>query len=569
MKKRIYDSSITKTLVILIALFALFFISAGCGELSFSAGPSYPKCCVINGPSNPIGCVQGSVVDNSASTCTDYFYQYGNIEFIEGNCNDLPECSGLQNCVGVYNENEVNNPYFLSNQEYSCGIYGTGTEGNLYQCINGVVNNIQDCFASGKTCDNTTNSCISTGPLCEPAGGYNCVGDVSNACDPYIGWIVVEDCSITGKVCDVTTGQCIAAMPPTLRVEDVSTGTGHSCALLSNDKVKCWGRNSYGQLGDGSTTNNYVPIYTLIDNVTQINAGSVHTCAVLGDGSAKCWGNNVNGKLGDGSATNSPTPVLVSGINNAIKIDAGISHSCVVLNDSRVKCWGVNTYGQLGDGSTTNRPTPVLVSGINNAMDISVSGSSTCALLNDSTVKCWGSNGYGQLGDGSATNSPTPVLVSGINNAIKVSTGRRTTCAVLSDGSAKCWGGNGRGEIGDGTTTNRPTPVLVSGINNSVSLSSSLGLDNDWGHTCAVLSDGSAKCWGDNGYGMLGDGTTVESHIPVNVIDVNNVINISATAADHTCAVLGGSVKCWGRNSYGQLGDGSTTNSYTPVDVLI
>ena len=192
------------------------------------------------------------------------------------------------------------------------------------------------------------------------------------------------------------------------------------------------------------------------------------------------------------------------------KIGSGDLYSCSLLSDGTVKCWGLNGFGQLGDGTSNSSFVPVLVTGISNAISIAAGYSHTCAVLSDGTVKCWGWNGYGQLGDGTGSyQSNVPVLVTGISNAISIAAGNGHTCAVLSDGTVKCWGWNGSGQLGDGTSNSSNVPVLVTGISNAISIAAGNG------HTCAVLSDGTVKCWGWNFYGQLGDGTGNPSYVPV------------------------------------------------------
>ena len=352
----------------------------------------------------------------------------------------------------------------------------------------------------------------------------------------------------------------------------IAAGLSHTCVLLDNGAVQCWGYNENG-LGDGTTTFSSTPVTVSgITTARAIVAGSSHACAVLANGTVQCWGSNVFGQLGDGTTTSSSTPVTVSGITSARAIAAGTGHTCAVLDNGTVQCWGSNVFGQLGDGTSTSSSTPVTVSGITSARAIAAGGfgaGHTCAQLDNGTVQCWGSNGYGQLGNGTTTSSSIPVTVSGITTARAISASNGFyghTCAVLDDGTAQCWGNNVYGELGNGTTTSSSTPVTVSGITTAGAIAAGGYL----GHTCAQLDNGTVQCWGYNGSGQLGDGTTTLSSTPVTVSGITSARAIAAGGyyGGHSCAVLdNGTVQCWGSNSSGELGNGTNTSSSTPVTV--
>ena len=361
----------------------------------------------------------------------------------------------------------------------------------------------------------------------------------------------------------------------------ISGATSSSYVLQADDVshtmvVVVTARNAYGSASAESRPTTFVddlratpegrglPISVNgIATAIQISVGDRYTCAVLMNKSVKCWGLNDHGQLGDGTTTSRAVPVSVTGITDAIQVSAGSSHTCAVLSDHTVKCWGTNANGELGDGTTTPSSTPVSVSGITNATAVSAGGYHTCALLSDSTIKCWGDNSYGQLGDGSYSNDhPAPVVVSGITGATQISAGGRHTCALLSNSSIECWGQNSSGQIGDGTTnTRRVSPVQVSGITTATQISA-----GEY-YTCARLTDGSIKCWGANSRGQLGNDTTSNSSTAVSVGGITTAIQISA-GWYHTCAVLSDhTVKCWGANYKGQLGNGTRTSSSVPVSV--
>jgi alpha-tubulin suppressor-like RCC1 family protein len=357
------------------------------------------------------------------------------------------------------------------------------------------------------------------------------------------------DSSTPVAVKDLTAAKAIAA------------GGDHSCALLTDGTVRCWGWNPFGQLGNGKTASSSTPVAVSgLVNATAITAGQVHTCAMLGAG-VVCWGDNRVGQLGDGTTFSGLTPSAVNGISGATAIAAGDSTSCAVIARGSVLCWGRDESGQLGDGLPTESHNAIDVSGISGATAIAGSAFHTCALLADGTVRCWGYNWIGQLGDGTRTWSSAPVPVSTITNATGIAAGQDHTCAVLATGAVDCWGLNTNGQFGDGTTDSSLTPVPASGISSAIAVAAG------GAHTCAVLAGGTIRCWGSNNFGQLGNGTTTNSSTPVAVSGISSAIAIAAGGA-HTCAVLAnGTIRCWGENWSGQLGNGGTNNSSVPVAV--
>jgi alpha-tubulin suppressor-like RCC1 family protein len=356
----------------------------------------------------------------------------------------------------------------------------------------------------------------------------------------------------------------------------VTAGNQHTCALLSSGTIDCWGSNSYGQLGNGTngtpivdvnSTAQAVKVPRVLGSVSAVALGGGHGCALLQTGVLVCWGSNSNGQLGDGVVSGVAfTPVGVSGVTNATAITAGDEHTCALLSGGSVDCWGSNSNGQLGDGSqgvVNSSWTPVAVLGLSSATAITAGSDHSCALISDGTVDCWGWNNHGQLGDGTTTDSPTPQAVSGIANAIAIAAGGEHTCALISDGTVDCWGWNYRGQLGDGTTIDSPTPVAVSGVTNAVAITGGQG------HSCALLSDGTVECWGSNLFDQLGDGGTADSATPVPVSGIGSAIAVSAQESWSTCALLsGGTVECWGEGTSGELGNGALANSPAPVPAL-
>jgi alpha-tubulin suppressor-like RCC1 family protein len=345
-----------------------------------------------------------------------------------------------------------------------------------------------------------------------------------------------------------------------------SAGYTHSCDVTTKGAARCWGYNGYGQLGDNSTTSSSKPVgvYGLGSKVKAISPGYQHTCAVTTKGKVWCWGDNSYGQLGDNTTTNSSKPVAVAGLGKAKAVDAGYFHTCALTTKGAVKCWGFNGYGQLGDNSTTSSLSPVTVYGISKgAKAVAAAYTHTCAIKAAGKAVCWGYNSYGSLGDNSTTSSPKPVSVYGLDKGVKqISTGISNTCAVNGKNKALCWGYNGNGQLGDNSTTESHKPVGVYGLGSGVK-----AVKTATTHSCALTTKGKVKCWGDNAYGQLGDNSTTSSLKPVSVYNLDKSVKVSVGYA-HSCVLTSKkAVKCWGYNGYGEVGDNTTTNTSKPVKV--
>jgi alpha-tubulin suppressor-like RCC1 family protein len=359
----------------------------------------------------------------------------------------------------------------------------------------------------------------------------------------------------------------------------ISAGGSSGCRVFNTiNNTICWGNNIYGILGT-SAKYKYSPLDLIENNnFKSISVSRVHACAINSTGSGFCWGSNKFGQLGfEVSELKYIIPTYVSIIketvhqhhgppsykfHNFTSISAGYFHSCGIFENSKAICWGSNEYGQLGNGSIGG----ILIkyNTIENYifLDISAGGYFTCGVLNNGSAVCWGINTNGQLGNEDSVNSGVPVFVKGNYNFSSISAGEMHICGILNNGSAVCWGNNYYKELGNGgTEITINFPVFVKGNYNFSSISAGVK------HTCGILTNGSAVCWGNNNYGQLGHGLIKDSFIPVFVKGNYNFSSISA-GADFTCGILkNGKSVCWGINTKGQLGDGLVQDSLIPVYV--
>ncbi len=383
------------------------------------------------------------------------------------------------------------------------------------------------------------------------------------ACSPILGAqsgsvtiIPANPTLLVGRTQQLTAN---GAVMPTA----AAAGAWHTCVIFADQSVRCAGRNTLGQVGDGTFQSQSSPaVIGGLANALDVEGGAEHTCALIGDGTMKCWGTNFTGQLGDGTMGGlAGVPQPVQNITTAIKAVPGGFHTCTLLSDRTVRCWGRNQDGQVGNGdSTTDVALPQAVTGLSGVADLAAGWYHTCALMPDRTALCWGRNSRGQIGNATDTTPvPTPTPVSGLTGATALALGGYHACALLQNGSVQCWGDSDFGQVGSPGLTFSKVPATVSGIANAIAVSSGFK------HSCAVLGNGTVWCWGLNDFGQLGDGTLTSSATPVRV---QNIAGATAVAAGgfHTCAVMADrSVQCWGENDFGELGNGTVTNSTMPV----
>jgi alpha-tubulin suppressor-like RCC1 family protein len=367
-----------------------------------------------------------------------------------------------------------------------------------------------------------------------------------------------------------------AAIVPTVRADSnegtttrtahavLTAGLGHTCVVVGGT-AKCFGANNYGQVGNNSGTDALLSqdVSGLSSGVSAISAGDWHNCALVTGGGVKCWGRNTSGQLGNNSLTNQRTPVNVSGMSSGINsLTGGSLHTCALTAGGGVKCWGYGASGQLGNGGTAVQKTPVDVTGLTSGVTAITAGlHHTCALTSGGGVKCWGEADAGRvLGNGSTTDQSTPIDVAGLTSGVTaVSAGEYHTCALLTGGTVRCWGRNNYGQIGNASWDHQSLPVDVAGLPAPVVSIAAGGY-----HTCAVTTAGAATCWGLGSSGQVGHGAWTSENIPADVVGLTTGVSAVSAGQKHTCAVTTGSVVCWGLNTWGQLGAGDRDSSNVP-----
>lgn len=424
-----------------------------------------------------------------------------------------------------------------------------------------------------------------------------------------------------GYVC--RADRCVPTeVPVPACATSVATGIDHSCAIRTDGTVWCWGRNEFGQLGDGTTTDRTVPVQVVpgsgvtLPTFTAVAGGHEHTCALGTDHSVWCWGHNSAGQLGAQTSGDARSPQAVSGLGGATAIAVGGFHSCAIKSDGDhpVACWGANNAGQLATGGTDGHPLPTTISGMTGAVAIAAGGDSTCAIDGHKQLWCWGDNVHGQLANGMRQDQPQtlPVQSTMVSDAAGVAVGAAFSCVLTSAGAVSCFGQNLSGQLGDavdpGMDHTTAVPILFKGTAVSIAAGQNFACLTDdkhavwcWGqndnyqlgdtsannsatpvlaqypgasavaaggaHTCVLASSGAILCSGYDAWGQLGDGKRTTRGTPQEIDGIDGVVSI-ASGDHHSCAVrMDGTVMCWGGNDSGELGDGTRITRSVPVQV--
>lgn len=317
----------------------------------------------------------------------------------------------------------------------------------------------------------------------------------------------------------------------------------------------CWGKNTYGQLGNGTRDDSAKAVRVPLVDAAELSVGADFSCARRRGGTVVCWGNDQDGQLGTGGGGKpgqwSTKPTRVAGLQDVVQISAGEYHACARMKHGTVQCWGNAADGQLGRAGQRVLATPHTVAEVAGVTAVASGASHVCVLDRSGGVRCWGRNTEGQLGDGQIGSRIKPVVVRGLADVVELAAGARHSCARRRDGSVACWGDNASGQLGPGAgrDAKRHEPVVVAGLRDVVELA--LGGN----HSCARQKSKGVLCWGGNEHGQLGHiASPKQRNVPTLVQGLTDAIDL-ALGERHSCAARArGDAACWGRNLHGALG---------------
>lgn len=337
--------------------------------------------------------------------------------------------------------------------------------------------------------------------------------------------------------------------------QTISAGYTHSVGIKTDGTLWAWGDNSYGQLGDGTTTSKNTPTQIgSANNWESISASGGFTLAIKVDGTLWAWGNNAFGQLGDGTTTNRTIPTQIGTATNWNSVTTGEGFALAIKDNNTLWSWGHNDFGQLGDGTTINKTVPTQTGTATNWQSTAAGSGFSLAIKTNGTLWAWGSNLYGQLGNGTTTNLTVPTQIGTESDWANVTAGYYHSVGRKANGILYTWGNNVYGQLGDGTNINKNTPVAVyDGVQS---------IDAGWNYTVGTTTFGNMLLTGQNVYGQLGDGT-IENRNWVALTNSNNHLEISAGAFHTMSLQVDGSLKVCGLNGQGRLGDGTTIDRIT------
>lgn len=345
-------------------------------------------------------------------------------------------------------------------------------------------------------------------------------------------------------------------------IVDIAAGIDFTCALRSDGVVRCWGLDTDGQLGNGTTTSTASAVTVALPApAVSIAAGSAHACAIVNTNELYCWGANDAGQVGAGGAIVA-RPARVTDRVRAVAL--GGAHSCLIDMDDQVMCWGANASGQLGTvvDMASGHSTPEALDVGLSAESLALGSAHSCA-ISGGQAQCWGLNHDGQLGTANTTDVAAPFPVFGLTSDVTViGAGASHTCAVHG-GMVSCWGKGTNGRLGDGSNSGSNSPA-------SVDLDGATWIDGGGEHTCALRAGGLVSCWGRNNAKQLGPMASVDSNQPIDVPMPDGLpAEVLALGGNHTCALVDGAVYCWGGDSNNQLGAGASGTAARPDPTFV
>jgi cysteine-rich repeat protein len=523
-------------------------------------------------------CDDDNMLDNDAclntctlNTCGDGHEHVGVEDCDDGNANNTDAC--LVTCEDA----SCGDGFVQQGAEECDDANGINTDACVDTCD---LNDCGDGFVHQgvEECDDGVNNGNDAGCL------STC--DV-NVCGDLFVWAGVEECDDGDLDANDGCDACDSAASLT-----IVRGSDHTCLMLEDASIRCWGENNYGQLGIESTADigdqpGEMPPATIDVGPypVALEAGANFNCVLLGNEELRCWGQNTSGQLGrghvnpigDGPAEMPPIATNVGG--EIAQLALGATHACALLVNGQLRCWGGNSRGQLGLGHTNNigdgpgeMPPPAVNFGVGNIVQLDVGSYFTCVLLDTNKVRCWGYNEYSQLGLGHTNNigdgpgeMPPADLNLGVAVITQIALMGYDGCALFNNGELRCWGHNALGELGIGNAFqvgNVPGEMPPAVTNYGFGVLSEVNAGNYFFQV--IMADGSVRNWGQGDY--LGYGTTNEigdapGEMPPGAVPLGSpVIALSkGRSGRHSCAMLQDStVRCWGLNSSGQLGYGNT-----------
>ena len=344
-----------------------------------------------------------------------------------------------------------------------------------------------------------------------------------------------------------------------------NAGIGNSFAIFiagQSRTLKVVGKNGFGQLGDGTTTDRTSGLVGVpgVSNILDLSCGDAHSILLTSAGQVLGAGWNNAGQLGSMTLSTSNF-AAIAGISNAMDAGCGFAHTAVVTREGRCIVFGDNSFGQLGDGSTSSNQVPTPVPGVSNAVRVACGPQRTMVVTSSGQCLGFGRNSFGQLGDGTTTTRSNLALVSGVSNAIDVACGDTHTLVLASTGQVLSFGNNQYGQLGRSAFLLSSNPELVPSLSNATSVACGLN------HSVVSSAAGAVFTFGRNQHGQLGDDTLVDRQAPQAISGLSNAIKAVAGYDTSYLFERGGDVLAFGKNDFGQLGDGTTASKSNAMTV--